>query len=932
MGTNNVIGIDIVTTDKAGLAKLTTDYQTAGRKLGEAISKPLDAAERKTRENTTKMSGSMKGAVSQMTRELDKLERSAALSGEGMSEGYASALAKVRGDLELVSRSAARTGQGLDSNLGGALRSVKRSMDELKPAAANVDKGFDTAAKSIERDLQRIERQAWETGNGLDKSMTRALTDTRAELARVKSEAARTGAGLESDLGGALHKVSQQAAKMGSALHEGMSSGASAGGGAGGGMLSSLLGDFASVKGGALAAGAAVGGLLWSGLQSEWGEDRVGALISAQTGAAMGSGERLGNMTGDIFAASFGDSLDQVGEAMTAVFQNKLIDTSAPDAAIEHLTEKVLTLQQVTGESADSIARSAQKLLITGMAGNMTAALDMIQTAVEHGLNTTGELFDTITEYSTMFRALGLNGQEAFGLIGQAIEGGARNVDIAADALKEFDIRAQDGSVATRRGFTAIGLDAKRMGEMIAQGGAPAKQALRETLNALQAMKPGIERNSAAVDLFGTKAEDLGSALYDMDLDNASQKFGDFGGAVEKASQKISSGQSTWDKFTKGLGVIAGGIGQGIDDLFQMDDGGILPERTKKITALNLAMEQLRSSGDTTWMDEYKKKYPESTDLINKMIAATKSQADANHATASGFTELTETMDAYLTKQKDITDATAGLHNSQIGYNKALTDAQTTVDTFGAKARDLGEGLMETRDGFNLSSEAGQTMQEKLDNIATSAMQMADDMDTNGASVFDVNKHMADARDRFIATAEAMGVNTDAARRMADQLGLIPKKVNTLVELRSAVAESAARRLLDLIRNMPATKLINLRVNTTGLPGGHFYAGQASGGITGQRPMTAASGGARNGSTLVNEAGPELIELPSGSQVMTAGATRAMGEAGMLGGGGGGVVVELSWGGNPDDLASAVMKGLRAKIKNEHGGSVANALNQRGVT
>src|SRR3546814_1665275 len=62
--------------------------------------------------------------------------------------------------------------------------------------------------------------------------------------------------------------------------------------------------------------------------------------------------------------------------------------------------------------------------------------------------------------------------------------------------------------------------------------------ALDLTLDSLRRMKDPTEREAAAVALFGTQAEDLGAALFELDPSSATKKLGDVGGAAKKADRK----------------------------------------------------------------------------------------------------------------------------------------------------------------------------------------------------------------------------------------------------------------------------------------------------------------------------------------------------------------------------------------------------------
>lgn len=99
--------------------------------------------------------------------------------------------------------------------------------------------------------------------------------------------------------------------------------------------------------------------------------------------------------------------------------------------------------------------------------------------------------------------------------------------------------------------------------------------------------------------------------------------------------------------------------------------------------------------------------------------------------------------------------------------------------------------------------------------------------------------------------------------------------------------------------------------------------GYAHGGVRG-----AFDGGARSGLTWVGEQGPELVKLPAGSQVHTAGDSRRL--AGQSGGGSqfvGRIGVDRSGLANRD-LIDGIVRALRIEIFNISGGNVQQALGQ----
>ena len=97
-----------------------------------------------------------------------------------------------------------------------------------------------------------------------------------------------------------------------------------------------------------------------------------------------------------------------------------------------------------------------------------------------------------------------------FSIFQEGAESGAWNLDKIGDAVKEFSIRAIDGSETTKAGFKALGLNADETAAKFAAGGDTAKEAFQEVVKGLSEMEDPLAQNTAGVNLFGTMWEDLG--------------------------------------------------------------------------------------------------------------------------------------------------------------------------------------------------------------------------------------------------------------------------------------------------------------------------------------------------------------------------------------------------------------------------------------
>ncbi|GLP83598.1 phage tail tape measure protein [Mycobacterium antarcticum] len=330
------------------------------------------------------------------------------------------------------------------------------------------------------------------------------------------------------------------------------------------------LASAAGPIGAAVAAGAIAGlKLIGPQIQAAMKIDAAQDLTAAQLGFDPGKMKAIADAAGKAYADNWGASVEaNLSTAGTAVTQGLL----APTASSEDVQKTIAGLETIStllGTDITETARAAGQAIKTGLAQDAASAFDLLAVAQQSGANQAGDLLDTLTEYGTQFRKLGLDGPQAVGLISQALRGGARDADVAADSLKEFSIRAIDGSTTTANAFQSLGLNASTMAAQIAGGGPSAAAALDTVLDGLRGIKDPVEQARIAVELFGTQSEDLGRALNTMDLTNAVTQFGDVAGASDAASKTLlSNSQNEWETATRNLE----GLGQRIRTALNMSE------------------------------------------------------------------------------------------------------------------------------------------------------------------------------------------------------------------------------------------------------------------------------------------------------------------------------------------------------------------------
>ncbi|CAM5368236.1 hypothetical protein SCALM49S_04583 [Streptomyces californicus] len=211
------------------------------------------------------------------------------------------------------------------------------------------------------------------------------------------------------------------------------------------------------------------------------------------------------------------EDFQTAADTMAAIAQNGLIPTGATERQLDALGIRIATTGRILGEEVAHVSTTVGKMVKTGMARDAEEAMDILVKAQQKGLNASEDLLDTFDEYSTQFRKVGIDGPMAMGLVSQALAGGARDTDIAADAIKEFSLLSIDGSEAAAEAYKALGLDADKMIKILAAGGPKATKAMDTIFDKIRGLDDPVKKNTVAIGLFGTKFEDLGGAFDTMD-------------------------------------------------------------------------------------------------------------------------------------------------------------------------------------------------------------------------------------------------------------------------------------------------------------------------------------------------------------------------------------------------------------------------------
>ena len=264
------------------------------------------------------------------------------------------------------------------------------------------------------------------------------------------------------------------------------------------------------------------------------------AMLQGQLGLTAEETEQLQEVAQNVYENGYGDSIESCVADLALLRQNVRESKDWTEDMTQSTLEQIETITALFDTNADEVTRTVQVMKSSGLIENVSEGLDIITYGFQNGANYSGEMLDTLREYSPQFVKLGLDADSAMQLMIQGAENGAFNLDKIGDALKELSIRVVDGSDTTVQGFEAMGLSADEMAQKFAAGGDTAKAAFQETLDGLESIEDPVERNIAGVNLFGTMWEDLGETVI-LSLADVEGGLEGVEGATERAGEGLNN-------------------------------------------------------------------------------------------------------------------------------------------------------------------------------------------------------------------------------------------------------------------------------------------------------------------------------------------------------------------------------------------------------
>lgn len=414
------------------------------------------------------MSGTIKGIIVEIGGDTSKLQK--ALSKvNSTTSSLSKELRGVNSLLKLDPKNVELLEQK-QTILNESINATQDKLNQLKKIKEEADKKMAEGTKISEENYRNLQREIINTQNKLN-----GLTDELKQFNAQNSNWTKAGKKVQ-EYGKTIEEASSKVDELGNKV-----SVASAGVIAGGTVLANSAMNL---------------------------EDAVAKYISS-TNTATNETEKYRKVLENIHNNNYGEDYNDIANSMSAVTkQLKNLDSSE----LENITEKAIAFRDLWGEEVSESIR-AVKALMDNFNISADEAFNLLAEGKKQGLDFSNELLDNVNEYSVQFKKLGLNAQDMFNIFKVGAGNGAFNLDKIGDAVKEFSIRAIDGSNTTIDGFKRIGLNADEMAKKFANGGEEAKQAFIEVISRLGSMDDKVSQSIAGVDLFGTMWEDLGPTV-----------------------------------------------------------------------------------------------------------------------------------------------------------------------------------------------------------------------------------------------------------------------------------------------------------------------------------------------------------------------------------------------------------------------------------
>ncbi|MCH5455286.1 phage tail tape measure protein [Bacillus toyonensis] len=288
--------------------------------------------------------------------------------------------------------------------------------------------------------------------------------------------------------------------------------------------------------------------------------------LESTLGLSKEATKELGNVAKDTWKDGFGESIQEVDEAVIQVSQN-MKNLSFDE--MQGATQNAMTLAKTFDTDVNEVTRGAGQLMNQfGLDAKET--FDLLASGGQAGLNFSNEMFDNISEYAPLFKQAGFSAEEMFTIMANGTQDGSYNLDYINDLVKEFGIRVQDGSKGVTEAFAEMSPETQKVWDNFNKGKGTSADVFNAVLGDLGKMDDKVKANQLGVAVFGTKWEDMGADAV-LGLNNADGALQNVDGSMKKMQKTQQEAFGVrWQKLTRTTMASLEPLGQAILDIAEV--------------------------------------------------------------------------------------------------------------------------------------------------------------------------------------------------------------------------------------------------------------------------------------------------------------------------------------------------------------------------
>lgn len=561
----------------------------------------------------------------------------------------------------------------------GFNKEIKKVEQSAKKTAKNVGSSAKDAGEDAEKAADDVSKKTQKVSESVEQKIKKSA---KASKDSAKDAGKSIGSGAEQ----AGEKIRKSSKKTSDVVEKSIESTADV-----------AEKGFSAIKAAAVSAAAASGATFVAAGVATIKNAMEMTTAANQLAAATGDGAeellQYRDVLEGVYKNNYGESFEDVGNAITVITQQI---KGLNDSGLQETTESAIALRDVFGYEVNESVR-ASKAMMDQFGISSEKAMNLIANGSQDGLDYSGELLDSISEYSVQFAKVGLSADDMFAIFKSGADSGAWNLDKIGDAVKEFSIRAIDGSDTTVQGFEKLGMNADEMAQKFASGGDLAREAFKQVIQGLAEMDDPVEQSIAGVDLFGTMWEDLGPDVVEQ-LANITDGAYGAGDALDKIKEV------RYDDVASSLAT----LGRTVTTKF------IDPLADKALPLVKKVIDGVTDSLDPpkTMLEDFNSEISETVKNIGSSVKQARNLLDS----ATGDTpELTSELEYY----KSIILELNGVENKSEWQKYQL---KTAVDAVSGSIPELAEAFNEETGSLSLTN---QEISDYIDNHEKVILQQA---------------------------------------------------------------------------------------------------------------------------------------------------------------------------------------------------------------